>query len=374
MSKSNQKNFRNSTKLYTPPHGKLCPAISVVIPLYNVEKYIGECLDSLLAQTFQNFEVIVVDNCSTDLSPAIAKNYVSKFEGRFKLVKTKKNSGTPGLPRNLGFSLSRGEYIYFMDGDDTITPTALEELYTLVKKYDADVVHCEKYYHMPDELWNNTDFRAQLKPCNYLTGEKVLVTQPLIWDNNFAERMEWLLQHKLIWNTWAQLIRRDFIINNELIFCNIYAEDMVFTVCELCCAERYVVVPNVIYYYRQREGSTMHERLDVQNLIHKNIDSVTCGIRYLDEFLSSRDFFVSRPDLKYGLFDFITRGKFNSLNEIYAQIPAHALDELLRKEFSSGDNVALTSFVFSAMNVYRLQLMQSQQHIAELEAALKNRQ
>ena len=74
------------------------------------------------------------------------------------------------------------------------------------------------------------------------------------------------------------------------------------------------------------------------------------------------------------MFEMFMRELTDHLMQIYAQIPAHALDELLRKEFSSGDNVALTSFVFSAMNVYRLQLMQSQQHIAELEAALQNRQ
>ena len=113
------------------PSRQLCPSISVIIPLYNAEKYFGECLDSLLAQTFKNFEVIVVDDCSTDNSLAIAKSYLEKFGGRLKISRMYVNSGKPSLPRNKGLAVSRGEYIYFMDNDDLITPTAFEELYTL---------------------------------------------------------------------------------------------------------------------------------------------------------------------------------------------------------------------------------------------------
>lgn len=126
------------------------PAVSVVIPMYNAEKYAGECLDSLLSQTFQNFEVIVVDDCSTDSSCAIVESYAEKFGGRLKLARMKKNSGSAGFPRNKGIEVSRGEYIFNMDADDLVTPTALEELYAQAKNFDADVVHCEKYYQASD--------------------------------------------------------------------------------------------------------------------------------------------------------------------------------------------------------------------------------
>jgi hypothetical protein len=102
-------------------------AISVIIPMYNSEKYIGECLDSLLAQTFQDFEVIVVDDCSTDDSVVIVESYAQKFSGRLKLAKTEINSGGGGyVPRNIGLSLSSGEYFYFLDADDFIVEMALE--------------------------------------------------------------------------------------------------------------------------------------------------------------------------------------------------------------------------------------------------------
>ncbi|MBR1807751.1 MAG: glycosyltransferase family 2 protein [Selenomonadaceae bacterium] len=134
------------------------------MPLYNVEKYVGECLDSILAQTLQDFEVIVVDDCSTDSSVAVVESYMSKFDGRLKLTRMKKNSGGAGLPRNKGIEFSCGEYLAFVDPDDTITPTAFEELYTLAKNFDADVVHCEKWYQLPDEFYNDAEYRKTLTP------------------------------------------------------------------------------------------------------------------------------------------------------------------------------------------------------------------
>ena len=113
------------------------PAISVVIPMYNAEKYVGELLNSILAQTFQNFEVIVVDDCSTDNSVAVVRNFMPLFGGRLTLTKTQKNCGGPGEPSNIGIAFSRGEYLLILDNDDTITPTALGELYSVAKHFDV---------------------------------------------------------------------------------------------------------------------------------------------------------------------------------------------------------------------------------------------
>ena len=118
--------------------------ISVVIPLYNAEKYISECLGSLLAQTFQDFEVIVVDDCSTDNSVQIVERYVSKFNGRLNLFHLKENSGSGGVPRTKGITFSRGKYVFFLDADDRLENIALEKMYSLINYYDTDVVYFEK--------------------------------------------------------------------------------------------------------------------------------------------------------------------------------------------------------------------------------------
>ena len=340
--------------------------------MYNVEKYVRDCLDSLLAQTLKNFEVIVVDDCSTDSSPAIVQSYAEKFGGRLKLVHMKKNTGSAGFPRNKGIEFSRGEYIFFMDSDDFVTPTALEELYTQAKNFDADVVHCEKFYVVPDEFSYHSEFRKHLKPWNYLTGEKILITEPLVWENNFEERIKFFGQRKLIWNMCNQLVRRDFIVNNEIQFCDITAEDMLFTICELCSAKRYILIPNVIYYYRQTEGSITHAKKTLPEFLSRKVKKLKTITRYIDDFLSDREFFSRRPDLKYILFDMFINELLNGVMGIYAQVPAPALDDLLQKEFSDGNSKALSTFLFSTVNSYRLQLIHAHQRISQLENEIKS--
>ena len=117
------------------------PAVSVIVALYNAEKYIGECLTSLANQTLKNFEIIVVDDCSTDNSRAVVENFFAKFGDRLKLAKLNKNSGRPGIPRNFALEAAHGKYVYFLDADDLLTATTLEELHTAAEKFNADVVH-----------------------------------------------------------------------------------------------------------------------------------------------------------------------------------------------------------------------------------------
>ena len=145
-------------RIYLYPE-KTC-AVSVIIPLYNAKKYIGECLDSLLLQTFKDFEVIVVDDCSTDNSCAIVEEYAPKFGGRLKLTKTEKNSGGGGyVPRNMGLKLARSKYIQFLDADDFLLGSALETLYNVAEEYDADVVHIRSYYRVnkPNDVYLHKD-------------------------------------------------------------------------------------------------------------------------------------------------------------------------------------------------------------------------
>lgn len=347
------------------------PAVSVIIPMYNVEKYIGETLDSLLAQTFQNFELIVVDDCSTDSSCAVVESYADRFGGRLKLTSLKKHSGGATEPRNLGLAYSCGEYVYFMDSDDTVTPTALEILYTHAKKFDADVVQCEKMYTIPDKFYHDADYKNNLKPSCWPAGEKIFITQPTLLTENFARRAVEFSKRWLTWSACIQLIRREFVLKNNLRFFGLICEDMLFTICEICSAKKYLVVPNVIYINRTREGSFLwRDKENIEKFVHSRLISVKEGVRYLDEYLSGLETFAHRPDLKYAMFNMFVQELTGNLNDIYSKIPAPKLDALLRKEFV-GEDSALTSFMFNTMNVQRLQLIMAQRRIAQLDAALK---
>ena len=374
---------KKSRKLdgYKSPPPSTC-AVSVVIAMYNTEKFIGECLDSLLNQTFTNFEVIVIDDCSTDNSAAIVESYAPKFNGRLKLTRLQTNSGSAGAPRNMGLALSRGEYVSFIDDDDTITPTALEELYSIAKDFDADVVACEKYFDVPEKSWYDAEFRRQLKPFSYQRGG--FVTEPTLIGEDIAERVKACAQKRFLWNLWSKLIRRDFMIENKITmpFPVHVGEDMLCTCLIVYSAKKLVRVPNAINCYRNRGDSiTWRGRAGAAGL-QKYTQALKVGFAHLDKFLSGREFFRQHPDVKYLALDTYVREMLGYLQDIYAQIPAPALDELLRKEFGDGDNTALTTFIFSAMNVQRLQFMQAQyqfnqfaaqsnRRIAELEGELK---
>ena len=110
--------------------------ISVVITVYNIEKYIGKCLESVMDQAMKDIEVICVDDASTDHSLDILKTYAVK-DKRVKIVSQKKNSG-PASARNVGYEMAQGEYVYQIDGDDYIVKGALERMYSCAKENNLD--------------------------------------------------------------------------------------------------------------------------------------------------------------------------------------------------------------------------------------------
>ena len=369
MAKAKQK---KSNSLYTPASKFIFPAISAILPMYNVGKYIGECLDSILVQTFQNFEVIIVDDCSTDNSAAVVESYIDKFDGRLRLERTLKNSGNAALPRNKGLSLSRGEYVIFIDPDDTITPTAFEELYSVAKDFNADVVACERYYNIPEKFWHDEEFRKQLQPFTYRSGE--FVDKPTFLTNDILERLQLCNQRKFLWNVWSKLVRRDLILKNEFYFSNTVVDDLVFTICLLCTAEKYVLVPSVINYYRVLESSLSNNKERDEKFFRKYVKVFAAAFRYLDKFLNEREPFRDNSYIKYIIFEIcwsdLLMGYFFSM---YDKIAPHNFDKILMEELSVDDNLALSAFTFNMGAFYSLKLIKLQQYIAKLENELQQR-
>jgi glycosyltransferase involved in cell wall biosynthesis len=116
------------------------PKTSVIVPVYNVEPYLRECLDSLVVQTVQNFEVILVNDGSTDASPRLCEEYCRKFPEKFHLY-SEENKGLSAA-RNLGIDRARGKFVCFVDSDDWVSPDFLERLQNAALEEGADVVVC----------------------------------------------------------------------------------------------------------------------------------------------------------------------------------------------------------------------------------------
>lgn len=328
------------------------PKISIVIPMYNVEEYVGECLDSLLCQTFQDFEVIVVDDCSTDNSRDVVKKYSSKFNGRLLLVESEKNSGGCAVPRNIGMRRATGKYLMFLDSDDLIVKTALEQLYNVAEEFSADIVQCEKFFTSETpHLKGATLTVKSFKPDGY-------VSEPTLETKSISKRIQEFHARRYVWTAWSKFIRRDFMTENKIEYpLTLNNEDLVFTIFCLSCAKNFVKYPEPVNIYRYRPNSILHTKTNLMDYIRKWIRSLATAFSCCDEFLSKLDFYKQHPEIKYLALDAITQDIFSKLFKIYGKFSSALLDELIREEFSkNGNSSAMAAFFFNMSLMYSLQI------------------
>ena len=355
------------------------PLVSVVMPMFNAAKFVPQTLESLLYQTLTDFEVVVIDDCSTDNSIEVVKSFSERFGGRLKLVKLPKNTGTPGLPRNVGIQFARGKYIAFLDSDDLFTKTALEELSTLAEKFQADVVQMNGAFI----LWNNkkksvddsafTDMNELTNPKNFALRlyKQDRLTVPTLETNDLAERVRrWVKSPpNSFWATWLHFCRRDFLIANQIFFPPMLTcEDAPFAFKALCLAKTYLNVPNVVNIVRPRAGSVSRDRETIagEEDFHKRFRALLDGFNEFERIMDKIKFFRERPDYRYAVLEWYGSFRIPITQKFYLQNPAFKLNELVKKEFQP-DDAALAAYLFNTINVYRLQIMNLQQQIAALK-------
>lgn len=225
------------------------PFISVVVPMYKVERYIKVCIDSILNQTFQDFEIIIVDDASPDNCYEICQKLYGANE-KVHIVRHVRNKGL-GPARNTGIENARGKYVYFVDSDDLILPNALEILYNVAKETEADVIH--------NGIWNQTT-QDDDKPISTNTIKKVSEKynkEGFLKGDITARLQENFLTMNIFAPAWLNMCSLEFLQTQNLKFLNIISEDEIFTFDLLCHAERFFVIRKPIYIYRKRENSIM---------------------------------------------------------------------------------------------------------------------
>lgn len=228
----------NSNKnIYLNP--KVAPEVSVIVPAWNVESYIKDCLTSILTQTFKNIEVIVINDCSSDKTENIVNNLST--DTRLRCIQSSTRLG-PGGARNLGLNEAIGRYIIFIDGDDTIENELLETLLSATKAHNADIVECGmKALYIDDQKTTVKLVFPEVK-CfeknqlshylsNYLVGKNYI--SPSFCNKLFK----------------AELIKKYSFLEQTLY------EDMELMPKVLAAAERLVQVPMLGYNYTHRNDS-----------------------------------------------------------------------------------------------------------------------
>ena len=343
------------------------PAISIIIPLYNAEKYIAQCLRSILSQTFQDFEVIVVDDCSTDHSIDIVEKIIESHNEKIKLIKNRKNSGGSAIPRNIGLRLSRGKYILFIDNDDMIVNNALEILYNIAEQTQADVLHAEKWFE-PQNKIEKIDKNTKFIINTFEKGG--FVDKITIESENLEDRIKLYCQKRFFWHVWNKLFRRDFLIENDIKFPPILTgEDTMFCFFCLCFAKNYVRIPNTFNIWRIRENSVSHKFDSMKNYLHKFIKFFLECTKILSDFMDEIKFFKQNTNFKYMVIDFFIRDHWFYFDKIYDEYTPEQIYTSLCEEFSSfnNDNKILASFMFNYASIYRLKLIRSQQKILMMQ-------
>ena len=237
------------------PEREKAPLLSIIVPVYKVENYLPKCIDSILAQTFTDFELILVDDGSPDDCPALCDATAEK-DARVRVIHQK--NGGLSAARNAGLDAARGAWIGFVDSDDYIEPEMYEVLYQAVQSTGADLALCD--YAEVDEAG---------KPCppmhvslseGELTGQKLL------------KRASGLMV-QLAWN---KLYRR--AIFTQLRYPEGKLNEDLFLIPEVCLQiQKAVVVPKALYYYVQRGGSIMNESKTL-----RHYDAAEAAQRYWD--------------------------------------------------------------------------------------------
>lgn len=224
------------------------PKISVIIPVYNVEKYLCECLDSVINQTLQDIEIICINDGSTDNSLEILKKY-AKNDNRIVII-DKKNEGA-GEARNKGLDKASGEYLAFLDGDDFYNLDYLEKIYAKAKLTNADIVVCAAN--------SFNDGTKETKPMSWSLRMDLIPQKEIFNYKDFSNYIFNCFQN---WN-WNKLYKNNFVKSNNIYFQKLYrTNDLYFTCVALVLAERISVLNENLVNYRigmtQNSQSTNH--------------------------------------------------------------------------------------------------------------------
>jgi glycosyltransferase involved in cell wall biosynthesis len=247
--------------------------ISIIIPVYNVAKQLSRCLDSVLAQTFANFEIICINDGSTDKSPSILDSYQKK-DKRIKVI-NQQNQGQ-AVARNNGLKLATTEYIYFLDGDDFIHHQLLEIAFYFLTKHNAAwlTFKSNKAFHKNPQLQNDVNFLQTIKP--YQNIAKI----PFKTTNNPLFLFKKNFKYKMTYYVWARVYKKELLKNISFLPNNIFEDDpFIIAVCSK--NPKTILLQEELYYYTDNQAGVSNRTK--AKLLPKHISDYHTGLVYMWE-------------------------------------------------------------------------------------------
>lgn len=279
--------------------------VSIIIPVYNTERYLKECINSVLVQGLLNYEIIIVNDGSTDRSEQIILDYKKKYSF-IKYIK-QKNLGQ-GAARNQGIAKSKGKYIYFMDSDDKLKPNSLLNLYKIMdeKKLDLILFDGSTFYdsEMNIEHKMNFDYRRSLSYGLYESGEELMF--------NMMENKDFFVSPCLY------LIKRSLFTDNNLRFeTGIIHEDDIFTIELMLLSNRSMHIAKDYFLRRIRPNSTMTTKQ-----FGRKFEGKYRVLKKLDKIYKDSNFKKKKDDLNFkkmvsSVYTILIELKYQNLTGLY---------------------------------------------------------
>lgn len=306
--------------------------ISIIVPVYNVEKYLSKCIDSLIQQTFKSYEIILVNDGSQDNSGRICDKY-RLLDSRITVIH--KENGGLSSARNAGLGVAKGEYIAFVDSDDWVNSDMYEVLYNYGKEYNADIVQCGYKIVFNENEVNNNIIKDEVEFYNNIEA-----IQKIYSEDNVEFTVSWNKIYK------SELFKEIRFPNGKI------HEDEYTTYKLMFKCEKIVRVKGEYYYYRQVPESIMNskynkKRLDILDALEERSEYFKGIDRQL--YLKTIDQYCYKIIQCYSLYksnndDNITLLAIkNRAKEFYYK-------EILRKKVSKKSKVRMILFIFFGIN------------------------
>lgn len=296
--------------------------ISVIVPVYNAEKYLHRCVDSILAQTFTDFEVLLINDGSTDQSPAICDEYAA-IDSRVRVFH--EENGGVSSARNLGIFNSKGLYLFFVDSDDFLMDGFFQKLSEYIKDTKNDCL-----------VFNGICINENTNKRKVLRGKFV--------TNDYSTVLDYCKENGFRGEVWLHLFKRSLAIENNILFSeNIrYCEDQEFTIKLLSLSQKIVSVNIIGYVYSVNRGSAMQKEVQYNDVLDhfKVIDNLELFYKK-HNMIDYRLFQLFSFNIILASVNFLYKSKISLLVKVNRYYRKYYLSKLRKYNFGVSKNIIL---------------------------------